>query len=420
MAVTYTFATATSSIPLSQLDANFATAITLGNTAVYLGNTTTSIGNLTLTNVTISNVATTFPNSFLANSTTTLGNATLTLGSTTSSVGNLTLSNVTISSGSINAAVTHSYNNANAVVYTNSSNVGTTSTALSFDGTNFSTTGTATASKLIPTGSSVTGNGLYLPATNSLGLSTNGTNALYIDSSQNVGIGTTSPSTQLQVSGTNAVLNITRSTKNIYVNPNYANGGVYGTLEYDLAMAFNTNGAERMRIDSSGNVLVGTTTVGRQNANATTISPANAIIWTMHSGTASGSVYIDFSYNGGQIGSISQNGTTGVLYNITSDYRLKDNATKITNGLETIQALNPVNFTWKPDGTSDSGFLAHEFQEILPRSVVGEKDAVDEEGKPVYQGMDNSGAIPYLVAAIQEQQTIINDLKARITILEGK
>jgi hypothetical protein len=95
MAVPYTFGSATSSIPLSQLDSNFATAITLGNTAVYLGNTTTTLNALTLTNVTISSVASTFPNSYLANSTATLGNATVTLGSTTSSVGNLTLTNLT-------------------------------------------------------------------------------------------------------------------------------------------------------------------------------------------------------------------------------------------------------------------------------------------------------------------------------------
>ena len=98
MAVPYTFATATSAIPLSNLDSNFATAITLGNTAVYLGNTTTSIGNLTLTNVTISSVASTIPNSYLANSTATLGNATITLGGTTTNVGNLTLANVSITS----------------------------------------------------------------------------------------------------------------------------------------------------------------------------------------------------------------------------------------------------------------------------------------------------------------------------------
>ena len=93
MAVPYTFATATSAIPLSQLDNNFATAITMGNTAVQLGNTITTMNNMTLLNLTISSVATTFPNSYLANSTTTIGNATVTLGSTTSTIGNLTLQN---------------------------------------------------------------------------------------------------------------------------------------------------------------------------------------------------------------------------------------------------------------------------------------------------------------------------------------
>ena len=108
MGVPYTFGSATSAIPLSQLDSNFATAITLGNASLVLGNTTTTVGNLTLTNVTISSVASTFPNSFLANSTATLGNTTITLGSTTSSVGNLTLTNVTISSGNVTANIANS------------------------------------------------------------------------------------------------------------------------------------------------------------------------------------------------------------------------------------------------------------------------------------------------------------------------
>ena len=95
MAVPYTFGSATSAIPLSQLDSNFATTITLGNTAITLGNTVTTLNNMTYANVTISSVASTFPNSYLANSTATLGNATVTLGSTTSSVGNLTLTNLT-------------------------------------------------------------------------------------------------------------------------------------------------------------------------------------------------------------------------------------------------------------------------------------------------------------------------------------
>lgn len=121
MPVPNTFANATTTIPLSDLDNNFATPITIGNTAVQLGNTVTTLNNMTLANVTITsgsstNVTTTggsisnvtitnanitsvspaFPNSFLANSTATLGNATVTLGSTTSTVGNLTVSNVTV------------------------------------------------------------------------------------------------------------------------------------------------------------------------------------------------------------------------------------------------------------------------------------------------------------------------------------
>ena len=96
MAVPNTFASATASIPLSQLDANFATTITLGNTAIQLGNTVTTLNNMTFANVTISSVATTFPNNYLSNSTVTLGNATLTLGGTTSNVGNLTVTNAVV------------------------------------------------------------------------------------------------------------------------------------------------------------------------------------------------------------------------------------------------------------------------------------------------------------------------------------
>jgi hypothetical protein len=94
--VPFTFGNATTAIPLTNLDADFNTTATLGNTAVGLGNTTTTVGNLTLGNVLITSVATTFPNSFLANSTATLGNATLTLGSQTTTVGNLALNNATI------------------------------------------------------------------------------------------------------------------------------------------------------------------------------------------------------------------------------------------------------------------------------------------------------------------------------------
>ena len=107
---------------------------------------------------------------------------------------------------SFSANPTFSGGTANGVAYLNGSKVLTSGSALTFDGTNFATTGTATAAKLIPTGSSVTGNGLYLPAANSVGISTNGTNAVYIDSTQNVGIGTSSPAYKLDVTSTSSAV----------------------------------------------------------------------------------------------------------------------------------------------------------------------------------------------------------------------
>ena len=98
MSVPYTFATATGSIPLSQLDSNFNTPITIGNTAVLLGGTITTAYNMTLGNVIITSVGSTFPNSYLANSNVIIGTTTIPLGNTASSLSNVSLANVTINS----------------------------------------------------------------------------------------------------------------------------------------------------------------------------------------------------------------------------------------------------------------------------------------------------------------------------------
>jgi len=96
MTVPYTFGGATSAIPLSQLDNNFSTAITLGNTAIQLGNTVTTLNSMTFANVTISSVYTPFPNDYLANTSVTIGNTSIALGNTSSGLGNVTLSNSTV------------------------------------------------------------------------------------------------------------------------------------------------------------------------------------------------------------------------------------------------------------------------------------------------------------------------------------
>ena len=101
MAVPYTFASATGSIPLSYLDTNFSTPITIGNTAVTLGSTITTMYNMTLGNVIITSVGSTFPNNYLANANVILGTTTVPLGNTATTLDGLTLANVTISTGNV-------------------------------------------------------------------------------------------------------------------------------------------------------------------------------------------------------------------------------------------------------------------------------------------------------------------------------
>jgi len=99
MSVPYTFSTATGSLPLSQLDANFATGITIGNTSVLLGGNITNLNNMSLANVAITSVNTQFPNGYLANSNVVIGTTTINLGSTVTTLDGLILGNVTIASG---------------------------------------------------------------------------------------------------------------------------------------------------------------------------------------------------------------------------------------------------------------------------------------------------------------------------------
>jgi len=119
------------------------------------------------------------------------------------------------------------------------------------------------------------------------------------------------------------------------------------------------------------------------------------------------------------IGQITGN-NTNTSYTTSSDYRLKHDIAPMTGALAKVAALKPCTYVWKATGEADEGFIAHELQEVCPAAVTGEKDAVDAEGKPQYQGIDTSFLVATLTAAIQEQQAIITSLTDRITALENK
>jgi hypothetical protein len=260
------------------------------------------------------------------------------------------------------------------------------------------------------------------------------TTAVTIDTSQNVGIGTTSPTTTLTVAHSNGgavdvrgvssdgarirFYNNAATSSQFQIGQGFASGSDNVGYLYNFANAalvFGTNNTERMRINSSGDVGIGITTQDTRLVVSANIGTAVQRIFNL---VGTNTYQMSFHNSTQECGTITTGNNT-VGYNSNSDYRLKDNVIPMTGALDKIAKLKPVTYTWKASETNGQGFIAHELQEHFPDAVSGEKDAVNEDGKPVYQGVDTSFLVATLTAAIQEQQTIINDLKARITALEG-
>ena len=288
-------------------------------------------------------------------------------------------------------------------------------------------------------------------------------------SAESLGIGTSSPtsyaSTTLQIAGSSATsdLKMTNTTT-----------GVGDTAGYDLELNGNdinyvnrtsggnqkfwTNSTQRMRIDSSGNVLVGVTSANQSGANRKFVSydtelaglfksdTAGSETLSVHNTATSGTrrliLFKTSSGNGTSVGEINTNGSS-TSYNTSSDYRLKTDAQPMAGASARVQALNPVNFEWIVDGTRVDGFLAHEAQAVVPESVTGTKDAMmdeeyevtpavlDDDGNettpavmgtrnvPDYQGIDQSKLVPLLTAALQEALNKIDTMETRLAALEG-
>jgi hypothetical protein len=189
------------------------------------------------------------------------------------------------------------------------------------------------------------------------------------------------------------------------------------TIRGENNLIFATSSFERARIDSSGNLLVGKTTTA-YSAGGTVVGIGNISI-SKSAETFSSYVSPSNAHNvfyrvdtGTYMGAIFNQASLGVSYTTASDYRLKENIQPMTGALETVAQLKPVTYKWKSDGSSGQGFIAHELQSVVPDAVVGEKDAVDADGSPKYQGIDTSFLVATLTAAIQELNAKFEEYKS--------
>ena len=272
----------------------------------------------------------------------------------------------------------------------------------------------------------------------------NNTVQVTLDTSGNLGVGTTSPSTYGKLVSYNVggvaypIALIGNDQSNTRLRIKNTNGGDFtlvggtpGISNAGLAFYDETNSATRMLIDSSGNLFVGTTGALAQTGRLTFVGTGNVLIAqagngqtafqsTNTSGTAAYYAAI-WNNNGNSFstcGTIQVSGTT-TSYNTSSDYRLKEDVQPMTGALAKVALLKPVTYKWKADGSDGEGFIAHELAEVCPHAVSGEKDAVKEDNSIMPQGIDTSFLVATLTAAIQELSTQLTELKAEVATLRG-
>ena len=211
---------------------------------------------------------------------------------------------------------------------------------------------------------------------------------------------------------------------------------VYDSFKVSRASSAATVWSDLLTLDSNGRVMVGqsgTASGADGSIAATGVAGAPAI-----SARVSGAQYAGIIYNTAtsgdnlllafgteasytQRGSVTYNRAGGLTaYNTTSDYRAKEIKGVVTNALEKISLLKPKTGRMVDAEQDIEFFIAHELQEVVPSAVTGIKDAVDEEGNPIYQMVDKSTLIPLLVASIQELSNIIKEQQKRIDVLESK
>lgn len=256
---------------------------------------------------------------------------------------------------------------------------------------------------------------------------------VYANSSGNVGIGTSSPNA-FNASANRLVIGSGTGNNGATIYAGSASqagiyfaDGVAGSEPYSGQFIYNhadnsfltyVNGTTlATKIDSLGRFVVGTTGapgwLGRISAESDSSGAAYPLAVNNTAAGTGSSICIDIYRSATRTGSISNTNTT-TTYSTSSDYRLKENVRPMAGALAKIEALKPVTYTWKTDGSAGEGFIAHELAEVVPQCVSGDKDAVDAEGNPVYQGIDTSFLVATLTAAIQELKAEVDQLRAQV------